>query len=194
MSILKFIYKLLGIKLYKYQRELYTKNAVGKIGMWQRRENGNVTPAIYHDIDKSDKDKYTAMRILNYLQNEIEFVKDWDQYGVLDHWPTSSEILNSMKDDCDGFAVAVWAYLRRYRIDFKNIGMVYVSGDPAHMITCWHENGDPNDFWVLDNGYMSDRMVKASKLFPFKRNGVEMEPKYGFNHLTWWRYNRIAKF
>lgn len=40
----------------------------------------------------------------------------------------------------------------------------------------------------LDNGYLSYQVKKASELFPFLKKGVVIEPLFGFNLFSQWKY------
>ena len=49
-----------------------------------------------------------------------------------------------------------------------------------------------NDFWVLDNGYLSSCAIKASELFPVRSEKGLVYPEYGFNLISQWNYNVLS--
>lgn len=185
---------------HKYRRVMNPKNmyTIGKVSNWQCRQRAEYEWNVRRtELNKSRIEPLTGIRakwlargILKKLQRKMKFVTDIENYGVEDYWATAEEVLNTYRDDCDGFAVAIWSYLGNEAFIEKDIGMVYVYG---HMFACWHENGNDDDFWVLDNGFLTRRMVKASKLFPIKRRGKILEPIYGFNVKRWWEYKKIKE-
>lgn len=185
---------------YKYKRVMNPKDmaAIGKVHDWQERQKTDYE----WNISRSELSKkyitpltgirarWAARSILKKVQRKMHFVRDIENYGMSDYWATAEEVLSTHRDDCDGFAVALWAYLTNYNFSEMDIGMVYVHG---HMFACWHEDGNDDDFWVLDNGFMTTSMVKASKFFPIKRKDNLLEPIYGFNAKRWWDYKKIKE-
>jgi len=185
---------------HKYVRTMMPENmyVIGKIADWQDRQKAEYLWHVGH-IELGKKRvtplkgiwaRWAVRNILKKVQRKMEFVKDIQNYGLSDYWATSDEVLNTFRDDCDGFAVAMWAYLRHNAFPENNIGMVYVYG---HMFACWYESGGGDDFWVLDNGFLTRSMVKASKFFPVERRGEVLEPVYGFNMRNWWKYKKIKE-
>lgn len=159
-----------------------------KVMDWQRREadQGSCAPSqtrmLTDDVGQIFDDVLDeAQEILQGAQQRIKYVKDKEDY-----WPTSYEVVMSLADDCDGFAIYVWSMLRTSGFPPDSIGMVYVPGDPGHMCACIHET--ENDFWILDNGYLTKEIKKAREVFPVKRNGVILNPRFGFNLEKSWRY------
>lgn len=182
-----------------YKRTIMPEDmyVVGKVADWQDRQRAEYRWHVGHlELGKKRiaplkgiRARWLARSILRKVQRKMDFVSDKENYGVNDYWATADEVLNVLRDDCDGFAVAVWAYLRYNAFVEADIGMVYVYG---HMFACWHEEGD-EDFWVLDNGFLTHSMVKASKFFPVERKGEVLEPIYGFNMKNWWNYKKIKE-
>lgn len=185
---------------HKYKRIINPKDmyVIGKVADWQDRQRAEYEWHVGHiELGKKRisplkgiRARWLARSILKKVQRKMEFVRDIQNYGISDYWATADEVLNTYRDDCDGFAVAIWAYLRHHAYPEEDIGMVYVHG---HMFACWHENGNNDDCWVLDNGFMTRGMVKASKFFPIERKGEILEPVYGFNAKSWWNYKKIKE-
>lgn len=184
---------------YKYSRTVMPENVciIGKITDWQDRQRAEYQWHVGHielgkkriNPLKGIRARWLAKSILKKVQQKMEFVRDIENYGMNDYWATADEVLSTYRDDCDGHSVAVWAYLRYNAFSENTIGMVYVHG---HMFACWYEK-EGDDFWVLDNGFMTRRMVKASKFFPIERKGKILEPVYGFNNKNWWKYKKIKE-
>lgn len=156
---------------------------------WQNREKRhgtNETDVPIYFYGKSNV--VYAKRILREVQKRIDYISDIEQYKRINHYPTSKQVWTTDKDDCDGQAIAVWKALELQEFPADEIGMGVVDG---HMFAVWHDPELINDFWVLDNGFLSRKMVKASKLFPCKYRGRPLEPLYGFNVNSWWSYVKI---
>jgi len=83
-----------------------------------------------------------------------------------------------MCHNCDGIAVAHWILLRQAGFADDDIGIVITKN---HAFCCIQEQ---DDFWMLDNGYLTTKIMRASKFFPNKK-GV---PLVGLNPFDIWNY------
>ncbi len=186
--MLNWLKKLIGYKNTKFERQFTYLPYVIKISIWQKKERECYIPVVFEDGYK--KPKGSCKKAIKYIQNEIEYISDYQQYGR-DHWPTTVDVFSTMKDDCDGQAIAAWCLLNRSNFPPNEIGMCFARGiDKAHMFAVWHDPKLKNDFWVLDNGYITRTMKKASKLFPFKKGNNMYMPIFGFNLNTTWIYKK----
>lgn len=192
--IINFFKKILGIKPPVYYEKIMQENfAPIKVSNWQRRQarENLFTESLMPGVSLKD----VAKNKLKAIQDLYVHTTDFDNYGVLDYWPTVNDLYSSFvmsnkpyfHEDCDGFAIAMWESLYRSQYQPYHIGMCYVH---KHMFCTWHPINIYPDFWVLDNGYLSTKMIKASKLFPIKRDGLLLEPKWGFNLNNWWKFER----
>jgi len=187
-----------------YERVPYEGYRPFKITDWQRREKKDeeakrLSTKVFSSRKMTRKN---AKGLLRASQRMYVHTTDWDNYGKLDHWPVASDMIGHnftqqayirpqvpFKEDCDGFAIVLWWHLDWIMIENTNrLGICYVH---KHMFAVWHDINIAPDFWVLDNGYLSKKMVKASKLFPIKRDGVMLEPKWGFNLYDVWKYKPL---
>ena len=186
------LWKVFGFKERYYTKRVFQENRHWRylIRNWQDKEskckNNNVGGVpIYFD---GTTNKAQAKRILKEVQKRIKYVSDIEQYNRANHFPTSEQVWSTSADDCDGQSVAVWKCLKLQCFPEDEIGMGIVKG---HMFAVWHDKELINDFWVLDNGFLSKRMIKASVLFPCKYKGEILKPLYGFNVNKWWSYKKI---
>jgi len=148
-----------------------------KIGDWQKREadsSGNP----YKQLGIIDMKK--AVKIHEWILDNITYVTDEKQYGMQDYWETSTEVLEKKRADCEGIAAAHWRLLRDAGFPDSAIGIILVQD---HAFACIYE--EENDFWVLDNGNISSSIVRASEIFPHPRVG---NPIAGFNLFENWSY------
>lgn len=146
-----------------------------RIRNWQSRQR-------YITKDKQDGviNMKAAEEIHLWVLKNIKYVSDETQWHVKEYWPTSEEVMKRKADDCDGIAVAHWFMLRDCGFPDDSIGMVMTDN---HMFACIYDEDD--DFWVLDNGYLTTKIVRASKLFPHSKGG---SPIAGFNLFDAWSY------
>jgi hypothetical protein len=85
-------------------------------------------------------------------------------------------------------SIAMWRILYNSgQFEPDTIGLVLVHG---HMFCCYHHKD--NDFYVLDNGYLSPGTIQlASSLFPVTRKGTLLNPLIGFNLDKAWKYKPV---
>jgi len=189
--------KIIGYKNTKFDRQFTHLPFVTKVWAWQQSEI--LCNRVY--IKEADVafssvfPKLVCRQVMKTINQVIEYTHDFIQYGR-DHWPTSEQVFKTMKDDCDGQSIAMWYLLISAGIPADQIGMCYLKGigkkdNRGHMIAVWHDPKLEDDFWVLDNKFLTKKMIKASKLFPIKRNGRIFNPIYGFNTKDTWIYKEI---
>lgn len=150
-----------------------------KVRDWQRRER-----ALPHIIQQSRKHSHDQANMIHkIIKKQFKYVTDLELYRREEYWETSEEIKNKKKGDCDGFAVWMWSLLHQCGFPKDDIGMVVVYG---HMFAALHIG--INDFIVYDNGFIANKPIKASELFPIWRKNHKLMPMYGFNMNKIWRY------
>lgn len=184
LGIIQVVIRFFRRKNYKCIR-VYHSSMPEKVRDWQRREKAALgrPPAFAAIVLNPKERKKAAVRVMNWVKENIEYVSDLKNYGTREHWATTKEILNRRRDDCDGQAMAMWRLLRANGVQDSKIGMVHCDG---HLFCCLHETD--SDWWVLDNGFLSHRLVKAKDLFPIKRKGRKLVPLWGFNLHSFWVY------
>ena len=90
-----------------------------------------------------------------------------------------------MCHNCDGQAVAMWRKMRDAGLGDDRIGMELLVGNrQGHMIAFYQPT--PEDFYVLDNGYLTLDIVLASELFADSVRCKNMRPVAGFNLWESW--------
>lgn len=191
--------KFIGYKNTKYERQFTYLPYHTKVWAWQQSEIlCTVVNVDNINIDLiTNYPKTVCIHVMKIINQVIEYTHDYIQYGR-DHWPTSEQVFNTLKDDCDGQSIAMWYLLFKADFPLHEIGMCYLLGvsknncnNKGHMIAVWHDPKLKNDFWVLDNTFLTRKMIKASKLFPIKRNGKIFKPIYGFNLENTWIYKEL---
>lgn len=152
-----------------------------KIKDWQRREKEaqNIINAQNGVVDLNK-----AKEIHRWILKNIVYVSDEENYGKLEYWPTSDEVLKSKKEDCDGIAIACWRKLRDAGFPDDKIGIACVDG---HAFCVIFRNN--NDFWVLDNGSITYKMELASEALT--REG--RRPRCAFTLWNIYAYEIIEK-
>lgn len=161
----------------------FTKNfdPSGKVYVWREREKNCNKILDLPDLSKMDMLTYAVKRV----QKEIVYMSDVENWDKTDYWPTSQEVFERKREDCDGKAIAMWRILKDSgKFDDREIGLVIICG---HMLACYHLD---NDFYVLDNGFVTKEVELASKVFPVTYKNVKFYPLYGFNLTEGWIYKQ----
>lgn len=71
------------------------------------------------------RDERTRLDAVNaYVNARVTFTEDSRQYGVADRWSTASETLARGRGDCEDYALAKRAMLRRAGIEDRNLYFV----------------------------------------------------------------------
>lgn len=182
---LKLLVKKLGVskKPVTYIRRTWDHTySSDNVEAWQKRERllHEHFPIQWH-LGLPDDWKEGAAYINWWVNKNIQYIKDSEQYNVEDHWPTSQEVMDTGKDDCDGQAMLKLHMLLKAGFPDDLIGVIIVEG---HMFACVYENIDDDDFYMLDNGNMTYFMRKASDVLPY----YNKPPILGFNLLSKWSY------
>ena len=148
------------------------------IANWQKREllYPELGPRGYFDLER-------AKAIHKKLLKEFTYVKDEVQFGKKEYWATSKETALTLKGDCEDFAILLMRRLWEAGFSVENLCVVIVDG---HAFCGLYP--EPSDFIVLDNGYITNNAVAASKLFPVRIGGRKLVPICGFNAYNKWAY------
>jgi len=117
----------------------------------------------------------TVQDIQHWVMRNVTYVSDWEQYGVLDYWPTPGEVWESRKADCDGFHIFMsWAINKRF-------------GHPAFLIVArksltswpwiWHAfSAYWDNEWVVINYHDTVRVRHLEDSLPYIKDGVDPRP------------------
>ena len=98
---------------------------------------------------------------------------------------TSTESEKLLKGDCEDFAILLMRRLIEKGIYWKRVFVCLIN---RHAFCGLFVDDSYRDFFVLDNGYLSYIEIKASRLFPIKKDNLLLNPLYGFNYTSEWRY------
>ncbi len=173
--------KLWWKRLYNIQPYTFKKRptylASPKVRDWRSREKKVVSQE-----DPKPSYKLQDIREINWWVNRnIEYVTDQENWDMIDYWPDSDETLQRGQEDCDGQAILKWRMMKDLGVPDDQIGLIIV---PGHMFACYYEDPKSNDFWILDNGNIVYTMHKASKVIPYS----DKKLKWGFNLDSEWLY------
>ena len=101
-----------------------------------------------------------------YVNKRVHFVDDQVRWGRADVWSTASETLNSGRGDCEDFAIAKLAMLRRAGIADKDMYLVVLRDlvrRADHAVAVVRAGGH---MYVLDNG--SDRLLDSESVRDYR--------------------------
>ncbi|MCY7398150.1 MAG: transglutaminase-like cysteine peptidase [Sphingomonas bacterium] len=114
-----------------------------------------------------DRDERAKLDAINrYVNARIAFVDDSRQFGVADRWDAASDTLSRGRGDCEDYAIAKLAMLRRAGFADHNLYLVVVK-DLArrsdHAVLVVRTGGR---FLVLDNG--TDTLVDSAAVRDYR--------------------------
>ncbi len=101
-----------------------------------------------------------------YVNARVSFVEDSRQYGVADRWSVPSETLGRGRGDCEDYALAKMAMLRRAGFADKNLYFVVLKDltrRADHAVLVVRSEGR---FVVLDNS--SDRLLDSAEIRDYR--------------------------
>jgi len=148
---------------------------IKKIESWQQRERAVLGAKIKQGgIIKMSLVK----KIHKQTIKDIKYVKDIDNYNAKEYWATTQEILQRMSGDCEDQAFVILRRLRKAQFPDDCLAAVFMKG---HIFAAIHEE---NDFWILDNGYLTKKVIRAGSFFPSEKGDLIC----GFNLFDKWGY------
>jgi predicted transglutaminase-like cysteine proteinase len=143
--------------IYNKLAKIFTKIYIYfKIKSWQKRQNSEITQKQTSSIKPTFN---TIYKIAETLYN-IEYIEDKKQYKKNDHWPTYKQVVLTRKDDCDGQAIYKFMECYYNNIDKEHLYLTVIRG---HMFLSIYDS-TINDYWVLDNGYITRKIEPLSNL------------------------------
>lgn len=172
----------------KFKRLPYRIYNLNKIYTWQKRElNIYMTYKHNHTFVYGSLEKQLSelQKIRSWVINNIAYKKDIVNHEKKEYWATTYEILRRGTGDCEDQAFVMYRKMIEAGFPRNKIGIVCVKG---HAFACYHYCSD--DFYILDNGYISNKIVKATELFICNKCGknTELRPIIGFNTVNLWAY------
>ena len=137
-------------------------------GRWHRVEHAAVGgSAAAFAASLRGKDSFERLEAVNwYVNKRVQFTDDDKQYGRADVWSTANETLNRGKGDCEDYAIAKLAMLRRAGIADRDLYLVVVKDlvrRADHAILVVRAAGH---MYVLDNG--TDRLLDSESIADYR--------------------------
>ena len=169
-----------------YERGTRRTGYERKILNWQAREMTSLGMQEIKTFQEGAYDFDKIRKAHDWVLRNIKWNSDQVVYGRTDFWAISDRVIKLKTDDCDGQAVAMWRKMLDAGLPGLEIGMAILIGNGQGHMTGSYQIDD--DFWVLDNGYMTSQIVKASELFANKKRCKGMKPVAGFNLHQFWSY------
>jgi predicted transglutaminase-like cysteine proteinase len=129
---------------------------------WQRvsdsaiNEHSRVFATSLHG--RTERGRIEAVNM--YVNTHVAFTPDYRQYRVADHWALASVTLVRRRGDCEDFAIAKMALLRRAGFADQNLYLVIVKDVfrvEHHAVLVVRSD---RRFWVLDN--VTDRVLEST--------------------------------
>lgn len=135
---------------------------------WHRVEFGAPdAPASRFATTLQARDAMRRLEAVNlYVNSRVRFVEDRVQYGVEDRWSPAAETLSRGRGDCEDFAIAKLAMLRRAGFAERDLYLV-IARDLVrrqdHAIAVARANGR---LWVLDSG--TDQLLDSADVQDYR--------------------------
>ena len=135
---------------------------------WRRVEHGSVGgSAATFAASLRNKDAFERLEAVNwYVNKRVHFTDDDPRYGRADVWSTPNETLNRGRGDCEDYAIAKLAMLRRAGIAERDLYLVVVKDlvrRADHAILVVRAAGH---MYVLDNG--TDRLLDSESIADYR--------------------------
>lgn len=123
---------------------------------------------------------WSRLHLVNdFINRNINFVSDQQQYGRLDYWATPVESLGAGAGDCEDYAIAKYFALRAMGVPDDKLRLMYVRAlvqNEPHMVLVYFEQPDQYPL-VLDN--LDTRIQSAI-------DRTDLKPVYSFNASGLW--------
>ena len=137
-------------------------------GRWQRVAHGAPdAPAARFAASLTSRDAYHRLEAVNlYVNRRVHFVDDSKQYGVADYWASAAQTLARGRGDCEDYAIAKLALLRRAGFAEHDLYLV-IAHDLVrrqdHAVAVARVDGK---LWLLDSG--TDELLDASQAHDYR--------------------------
>ena len=135
---------------------------------WHRVESGAPdAPASRFAATLQSRDAMRRLEAVNmYVNSRVRFVEDRVQYGVEDIWSPAAQTLSRGKGDCEDFAIAKLAMLRRAGFAERDLYLV-IARDLVrrqdHAVAVARAGGR---LWVLDSG--TDQLLDSADVQDYR--------------------------
>lgn len=113
-----------------------------------------------------------------YVNTNLRYVRDYDLWGVEEHWATVDEILQRGAGDCEDFAILKWAGLRDmgYNMNHFCIPVVKRPDGSGHAVLAYIN--------TLTNPLILDNLT--SRVYPDIE--ANYTPHYAYGYRENWRF------
>ena len=115
----------------------------------------------------AERDESARLDAVNiYVNHRVQFVDDSRQYGVADRWSAAADTLARGRGDCEDYAIAKMAMLRRAGFAEHNLYLVILRDlvrRADHAVLVVRSEGH---FRVLDNG--TDRVLDSNEIHDYR--------------------------
>jgi len=115
----------------------------------------------------AERDESARLDAVNtYVNHRVQFVDDIRQYGVADRWSAAADTLARGRGDCEDYAIAKMAMLRRAGFAEHNLYLVILRDlvrRADHAVLVVRSEGR---FRVLDNG--TDRVLDSNEIHDYR--------------------------
>lgn len=109
----------------------------------------------------------------NFVNNNIEYVKDIHLWHVVDYWATPIETLEKGGGDCDDISILKYFILKELKLENKKLRLLfcnYLKSKEYHMVLMY-------DDFILDN--INSNVLKL-------KERTDLVPVYSFNEYGFW--------
>ena len=135
---------------------------------WHKVEHSDVSgTAAKYAASLRDENSVERLEAVNwYVNKRVHFVDDQVRWGRADVWSTANETLNAGKGDCEDYAIAKLAMLRRAGIADKDLYLVVLRDlvrRADHAVAVVRAGGH---MYVLDNG--TDRLLDSESVHDYR--------------------------
>jgi predicted transglutaminase-like cysteine proteinase len=135
---------------------------------WHKVEHSDVSgSAAKYATSLRDENSVERLEAVNwYVNKRVHFVDDQVRWGRADVWSTANETLNAGKGDCEDYAIAKLAMLRRAGIADKDLYLVVLRDlvrRADHAVAVVRAGGH---MYVLDNG--TDRLLDSETVHDYR--------------------------
>jgi predicted transglutaminase-like cysteine proteinase len=137
-------------------------------GRWQRvAHSAPDAPAARFAASLTSRDAFHRLEAVNlYVNRRVHFVDDSKQYGVADYWAPAAQTLARGRGDCEDYAIAKLALLRRAGFAEHDLYLV-IAHDLVrrqdHAVAVARVDGK---LWLLDSG--TDELLDASQAHDYR--------------------------
>lgn len=155
-----------------------------KIHEWQDRERATFGKDYSNNSKDLDESALREIRLETLI--EIEYQKDEVTYNENEYWATYPQILRKAKGDCEDQAFVMMRRLLQAGAPMDKIGCAAVHYKGQGHVFCIYHYAE-NDFYILDNGFVADGLVKASEyLYMLEDFTLDI----AFNYDSIWGYTK----